>query len=79
MNKIQWQTLSAHELAQLLKLAQVQEARAVGASTVYQLTIDGRELLAVSLPDGQALRMDPVSWPSVNRRSPARPARPARN
>lgn len=79
MNKVQWQTLSAAELAQLLKQAQVQEARAVGGSTVYQLQVDGRELLAVSLPDGQALRMEPVSWPSVNRRSPARPARPARN
>ena len=71
MNKIQWQTLSATELAQLLKQAQVQEARAVGASTVYQLTVDGRDLLAVSLADGQALRMEPQSWPSVNRRSRA--------
>lgn len=79
MNKIQWQTLSAAELAQLLKQAQVHEARAVGGSTVYQLQVDGRELLAVSLPDGQALRMEPVAWPSANRRSPARPARPARN
>lgn len=72
MNKIQWQTLSATELAQLLKQAQVQEARAVGAATVYQLNIDGRELLAVSLADGQALRMEPHSWPSVNRRNRGR-------
>lgn len=72
MNKIQWQTLSASELAQLLKHAQVQEARAVGAATVYQLNIDGRELLAVSLADGQALRIEPHSWPSVNRRSRGR-------
>ena len=73
MNKIQWQTLSATELALLLQQAQVQAARAVGAATVYQLSVDGRELLAVSLADGQALRMDPVSWPSVNRRSRGRP------
>ncbi len=69
MNKIQWQTLQASELAQLLRQAQVQEARAVGAATVYQLQLDGRELLAVALPDGQALRMEPQSWPSVNRRN----------
>jgi hypothetical protein len=75
MNKIQWQTLQASELAQLLQQAQVQEARAVGAATVYQLSVAGREVLAVALPDGQALRMDPQSWPSVNRRSPARPVR----
>ena len=73
MNKIQWQTLSAAELAQLLKQAQVQESRAVGDTTVYQLSVDGRELLAVSLADGQALRLDPHSWPSVNRRSRGRP------
>ena len=73
MNKIQWQTLSATELAQLLQQAQVQDSRAVGDTTVYQLNVDGRELLAVSLADGQALRMEPHSWPSVNRRSRARP------
>lgn len=71
MNKIQWQTLQAPELAQLLQQAQVQEARAVGAATVYQLSVDGREVLAVALPDGQALRLDPMSWPSVNRRNRA--------
>lgn len=75
MNKIQWQTLGAAELAQLLQHAQVQEAKAVGASTVYQLSLDGRELLAVSLADGQALCMEPVSWPSINRRKGLRPAR----
>lgn len=72
MNKIQWQILSAAELAQLLQKAQVQESRAVGTSTVYQLNVDGRELLAVSLADGQALRMEPQSWPSVNRRNRGR-------
>lgn len=72
MNKIQWQILSAAELAQLLQQAQVQESRAVGTSTVYQLNVDGRELLAVSLADGQALRMEPQSWPSVNRRNRGR-------
>lgn len=73
MNKIQWQALQAPELAQLLQQAQVQEARAVGAATVYQLSVDGREVLAVALPDGQALRLDPMSWPSVNRRSRGQP------
>lgn len=73
MNKIQWRSLPAAELTQLLRQAQVQSSRAVGSSTVYQLLLDGREVLAVSLPEGEALLMEPVSWPNVNRRNREKP------
>jgi hypothetical protein len=68
MKKMHWQTLPAAELTQLLRLARVQDARAVGPSTVYQLELDGREVLAVSLPDGHALMVETVSLPGMNRR-----------
>lgn len=73
MNKIEWRTLSAAELSQLLQQADIQESRAVGAATVYRLGMPGCELMAVSLADGQALVMEPKSWPSANRRSRGRP------
>ncbi|MDT8990760.1 hypothetical protein RQP54_07755 [Curvibacter sp. APW13] len=68
MNKIQWHTLQAAELSQLLQQTELLESRAVGATTVYHLALPGRELLALSLPDGQALVMEPQSYPAVNRR-----------
>jgi hypothetical protein len=68
MNKIQWRSMQASELAQLLLQTELIESRAVGPSTVYRLALPGRELLAVSLPDGQALVLEPQSFPAVNRR-----------
>ena len=55
MNRLNWRTVASAELALLLKKAKLDNSRAVGTSTVYQLKIDGRDVLAVSLPDGEAV------------------------
>ncbi|MEO7106137.1 MAG: hypothetical protein ABIZ09_07180 [Rhodoferax sp.] len=55
MSRFNWHTVASAELALLLKEATLDASRAVGTSTVYQLTVDGRDVLAVSLPDGQAI------------------------
>ena len=68
MNKIQWRAVQAKELSQLLLQTDLLDSRAVGSTTVYRLAMPGRELLAVSLPDGQALVLEPQSYPAVNRR-----------
>lgn len=56
--KLTWQTLPPGKLAQLLQQAHLDDSRAVGSSTVYHLKLDGREVLAVSLPDGQSVVME---------------------
>lgn len=70
MNKLHWRAANTAELALLLKQAKVQDSRAIGSATVYQLTHDGRDLLAVSLADGQALVIESVAKPRRNRRQP---------
>lgn len=55
MSKLLWHTESVSQLAALLRLSTLENSAAVGASTVYQITHEGREKLAVSLPDGQAI------------------------
>ena len=61
MNRLNWRTVASKELALLLKKAKLGDSRAVGTSTVYQLKIDGRDVLAVSLPDGQAVVIEVVA------------------
>lgn len=58
MSRLTWRTVASADLAILLKGATLDGSRAVGTSTVYQLTIDGRDVLAVSLPDGEAVVVD---------------------
>lgn len=58
MNRLNWRTVTSADLALLLKKASLDDSRAVGTSTVYQLTVDGRDVLAVSLPDGDAVVVD---------------------
>jgi hypothetical protein len=60
MNQLHWRTVASAELALLLKKAKLDDSRAVGTSTVYQLKIDGRDVLAVSLPDGEAVVVEVV-------------------
>ena len=50
MNRLNWRTVASTELALLLKKAKLGDSRAVGASTVYQLKIDGRDVLAGTEP-----------------------------
>ncbi len=69
MSKLNWRTMPHAELSLLLKQAVMDAARAVGSATVYQLTVEGREMLAVSLPDGQALVVEASAPPPrLNRR-----------
>ncbi len=69
MSKLNWHTVPHAELSLLLKQAELDASRAVGAATVYQLTMaGGREVLAISLPDGQALVVEATTPPKFNRR-----------
>ncbi len=68
MNKLNWRAATTAELALLLKQAELQDSRAVGLATVYQLSHEGRDLIAVSLADGQALVIESVAKPHLNRR-----------
>ncbi len=61
MNRLNWCTVTSAELALLLRKAKLDDSRAVGTSTVYQLKIDGRDVLAVSLPDGDAVVVEVVA------------------
>jgi hypothetical protein len=58
MNRLNWRTVASADLALMLEKATLDGSRAVGTSTVYQLTVDGRDVLAVSLPDGEAVVID---------------------
>ncbi len=68
MSRLNWRALPHGELATLLKGATLADSRAVGASTVYQLNRDGQDMLAVSLPDGQAVVVELCNRPQTLRR-----------
>jgi len=69
MKPLHWQTLDASALAALLRGATLTDSRAVGASTVYQLQHDGHQLLAIALPDGQAVVVETATRAPYLRRS----------
>ena len=75
MNRLNWRTIASQELALLLKRAALDDSRAVGTSTVYRLTLDGRDVLAVSLPDGEAVVVE-VAAPVHTLRRRVDPAPP---
>ncbi len=58
MNQLNWRRVASKDLALLLKSAQLDASRAVGTSTVYQLTVEGRAVIAVSMPDGEAVLVE---------------------
>ena len=68
MNRLTWRSVPRGDLALLLKTARLDDSRAVGTSTVYQLNIDGQDVLAVSLPDGQAVLVELNTTPNLLRR-----------
>ena len=68
MNRMRWQSIHQGELAMLLKKAKLDDSRAVGVSTVYQFTVDGQDVVAVSLPDGQAVLVELNTLPNTQRR-----------
>ena len=68
MSRLNWRSAPHGELAHLLEKARLDHSRAVGSSTVYQFNLDGQELLAVSLPDGQAVVVEVNPRPTTLRR-----------
>lgn len=68
MSRLRWRTAHQGELALLLEKSRLDDSRAVGASTVYQFHLDGQDVLAVSLPDGQAVVVEINSKPHTLRR-----------
>ncbi len=68
MNRLSWRALPQGDLAKLLEKARLDDSRAVGTSTVYHLSVDGQELMAVSLPDGQAVVVETSGPPRIKRR-----------
>jgi hypothetical protein len=68
MSALQWRQLTLDELAVLLQQGHVQAAQAVGASTVYQVQIHDRSLVAIALPDGHAVAIEPRRFVHTNRR-----------
>lgn len=67
-HKLSWQAIPQSELALLLGQAQLDDSRAIGPATVYQLTVEGREVLAIALADGQALLVESHAAPKLDRR-----------
>ena len=68
MPKFQWRTESAAKLASLLRQATLEKSAAAGACTIYQIMHEGREKLAVSLPDGQAIIVETSEAIKIRRR-----------
>ena len=68
MTKFQWRTESAAELASLLRQATLEKSAAAGTCTIYQIMHEGREKLAVSLPNGQAIIIEATEATKIRRR-----------
>ncbi len=68
MTKFQWRTESGAELATLLRKATLEKSAAIGASTIYQIMHNGREKIAVALPDGQVLIIEAAESTKIRRR-----------
>lgn len=68
MSKLHWRVGSAGELAKLLMAATLEESAAVSGATVYRLSHENKEKIAVSLPGGQALIIEPITQGRPRRR-----------
>ncbi len=68
MGKLIWRTGKVTEIPELLKTATLEKSAAVGIATVYHFTHEGQEKLAISLPDGQALIIEPPTTGRPRRR-----------
>ena len=74
MSRLNWRAVPPGDLALLLKETELADSRAVGTSTVYHVNRNGQDVLAVSLPDGQAVIVELSAKPHTLRRhvDPAR-------
>lgn len=68
MNRLSWRAVPRGDLSLLLEKARLEDSRAVGSSTVYQLNLNGQDVLAISLPDGQAVIVELNANPHTLRR-----------
>ncbi|OGB32904.1 MAG: hypothetical protein A3F78_00080 [Burkholderiales bacterium RIFCSPLOWO2_12_FULL_61_40] len=68
MSKLLWRVESGAELARLLVTATLEESAAVSGATVYRISQDGKEKIAIALPGGQALVIEQESFGRPRRR-----------
>lgn len=68
MSKLLWRVESGSELAQLLVTATLEESAAVHGATVYRLSHDSKEKIAIALPGGHALIIEQESFSRPRRR-----------
>lgn len=68
MSKLLWRLESGAELARLLITATLEESAAVSGATVYRLSQDSKEKIAIALPGGQALVIEQESFSRPRRR-----------
>lgn len=70
MSKLAWRRLERCTLADLLTTARAIDSSAVGATTIYRLETEAGEVLALALPDGEALVVEtPAPAPKRRRRA----------
>jgi hypothetical protein len=58
VKKLDWRRIDRDELAALLGAVQQLSSSAVGAATVYRIERDGRQQIAIALPDGEAMLVE---------------------
>lgn len=69
MKQLQWQTLDAAALADLLGGAELESSRAVDGATVYQIRVEGHSQVAIALPGGKAIVVQAAASPTQRRRT----------
>lgn len=79
MKRLRWRVTSGLELSSLLVEATLHESAAVGDATLYRISQEEAERVAISLPDGQVLVIEPdlVQWTRRRRQESAPAARAA--
>ncbi|WP_296445179.1 hypothetical protein [Rhodoferax sp. UBA5149] len=68
MSKLLWRSGSVAELSQLLTQGTLETSTEISGSTVYHLTHDGQDKVAISLPDGKALFIESTGGRKPRRR-----------
>lgn len=68
MSKLLWRAGSVVELSQLLTTGTLETSTEISGSTVYHLTHDGQDKVAISLPDGKALFIESTGGRKLRRR-----------
>jgi hypothetical protein len=77
MKDLDWHTVGHAKLAAMLAATTPVSSSAVGSATVYRIEQDGRELLAIALPDGETIVVERTKPARRRRRVDARAVSPA--